>query len=119
MIESSISARNVKEKGLITWLDEEREAQTIASLSPTQLMMDGICGTQVVLVFITKRYIELVSECFQQSDLDTIMGPVIRDNQTTSSQVKERRVLQKPRLGEATTCAHMMRRNFSSGSTME
>ena len=75
-----------KKKGMITWLDEEREAQTTASmLSPTQLMMDGIRGTQIVMVFITKRYIELVSEEFQQSDLGSIMNTVTADTHTATS----------------------------------
>jgi hypothetical protein len=63
-----------KKEGLITWLDEEREStSTAAMLSPTQLMRRGIRGTQVVMVFITKRYIELVSEDFHESDIAILL----------------------------------------------
>ena len=105
-----------RKRGLITWLDEEREAQTMASMqSPTQLMMDGICGTQVVLVFITKRYIELVSECFQQSDLDCTTGPVIRDNQTTISPGQRTSSVAETKAGETTTFADMVDEDSALG----
>ena len=83
--------------------------------SPTQLMMDGICGTQVVLVFITKRYIELVSECFQQSDLDCTTGPVIRDNQTTISPGQRTSSVAETKAGETTTFADMVDEDSALG----
>ena len=79
-----------KKAGLITWFDEERESRSTASmLSPTEIMKEGIRGTQVVLVFITKRYVELVSEDFKESDLDVFYGRNPADEDDLHSEVTE------------------------------
>ena len=61
--------------GMITWFDEDRESRSTASmLSPTEIMKEGIRGTQIMIVFITERYVELVSENFKDEDLDVFYG---------------------------------------------
>ena len=104
-----------KKKGLITWMDEEREAQTTASmLSPTQLMMDGIRGTQVVIVFITKRYIELVSEGFQEGDLAAITGMVTSGSNSGTSGLRAASVAET-KAEETTTFAQMIEEKSALG----
>lgn len=53
----------LKQAGYVTWLDREQENKPGAEqMSMSELRVDAIQNTQVVLVFITKRYIELLSE---------------------------------------------------------
>ena len=54
----------LREAGYITWLDEEKESAFTAVVDggPKQLIKDGIMNCQVFVMFVTRRYIELVTQ---------------------------------------------------------
>ena len=59
----SVVNRYLKKAGLITWFDEDREREMDACMQDTKVRArEGITNTQVVLVFITKRYVEMLEE---------------------------------------------------------